>query len=164
MNCLKEWKPINEFLEVSSDGEIKSHGKIIQGAICSNGYKQIHVSNKGQSERHFVHRLVAEAFIPNPDKLPVVNHIDGNKQNNAMTNLEWCDYSYNLKHAYKMNLRSAAGESNNMHKLKESEVLEIRQSYVKRSHERNSYNLAKKFGVSPKTIQNIVNGKSWKTI
>lgn len=54
------------------------------------------------SHRFFVHRLVASAFIPNPNNLPQVNHIDGNKQNNHYTNLEWCDQSYNVLHSYRV--------------------------------------------------------------
>lgn len=164
MNCLKAWKTINTFIEVSEDGDVKSHGRIIKGEICRNGYRRIHVQHDGNDMKFLVHRLVAEAFIPNPEQLPVVNHIDGNKLNNAVDNLEWCDYSDNLKHAYRTKLRSANGESNNMHKLTAAEVQEIRRIYVKRSHGMNSYDLAKKFGVAPKTIQNIVNGKAWKTI
>lgn len=160
MSCLKK---INSFIEVSSDGAILSHGKIVKGEICKNGYKRIHVSDGGIQYRCLVHRLVAEAFIPNPENLPCVNHKDGNKLNNSVDNLEWCSYSQNNKHAFDVGLRSAKGEDNGYAKLTESQVKEIRESYIKGKHtENNSNGLAKKYGVSPKTILDIVNYKNWK--
>ena len=163
MNFSKEWKTFNSFIEVSEDGEIKSHGKMIKGEITRNGYIRIHVSNCGHSERYLVHRIVAEVFLPNPQRFPVVNHIDGNKQNNRVSNLEWCSYSKNLIHAYKNKLRSCDGEKNHRAKLTEIEVKEIRSTYIKGKHcENNAYQLAKRYDVSPKTILNIVKHESWK--
>ena len=68
------------------------------------GYKcvQLHINGKYKWEK--AHRLVAMAFVPNPENKPQVNHIDGNKSNNNVLNLEWCNQSYNTKHAYKNNL------------------------------------------------------------
>lgn len=82
---------------VSSDGKIIGKmGKIITGHITTKGY--VRISN-GKTKK-FLHRLIAETFIPNPHNYPQINHIDGNKQNNNVTNLEWCDNSYNQKHSY----------------------------------------------------------------
>ena len=61
----------------------------------SNGYSYVTLSNKGHTKRCRVHRLVAKAFIPNPDDLPCINHKDENKTNNNINNLEWCTYYYN---------------------------------------------------------------------
>lgn len=75
--------------------ELNSKGyPTIKAAKTINGNRIVH--------RFFVHRLVATAFIPNPNNLPQVNHIDGNKQNSHYTNLEWCDQSYNSLHSYRV--------------------------------------------------------------
>lgn len=64
-----------------------------------NGYYQVKFSVGGLTQMHYVHRLVCEAFNPNPHNLPVINHIDEDKTNNAAGNLEWCTHSHNVKHS-----------------------------------------------------------------
>lgn len=66
------------------------------------GYKQIQLVKNGIKKMYLVHRLVAQSFIPNPNNYPIVNHIDENKANNIVENLEWCTNSYNVK-AYTKN-------------------------------------------------------------
>ena len=157
-----KWVKINDFLEVSNFGEVKSHGKIIKGEITSGGYCRVHISHKGVQYKFLVHRLVAEAFILNPKHLPEVNHIDGNKQNNSVDNLEWCTRSQNTSHAFKTGLRNYNGCKNPHSKLTQSDVETIRRIYVRGKHcENNSYGLAKRYNVSPKTIQNVVNGNHY---
>ena len=158
---MAEWKKYNEYIEVSSDGNVKSHGKLIKGESCTNGYIRIHVSHNGITQKHLLHRIVAQAFIPNPHNLPVVNHIDGNKHNNAVENLEWCTYGENLKHAYRNNLRSAVGENNNASKLTTEKVNYIRNNYIKGSREFGFAALARKFGVNAKTVENAYKGMTW---
>ena len=76
---------------------------MLKGSIGENGYKYYRLSKDNHKKMFYAHRLVAEYFIPNPDNLPVVNHIDGNKLNNNVNNLEWVSYSENTKHWHENN-------------------------------------------------------------
>ena len=78
--------------------------KVMQGSISEHGYRYYRLSKDGKKKMFYGHRLVAEAFIPNPDNLPVINHIDGNKLNNSVTNLEWVSYSENVEKAHQTGL------------------------------------------------------------
>lgn len=106
------WKPILGYegiYEVSSFGRIKSlkrrskedkneRGLILKQKKTKAGYYIISLHNQGKEKFFFVHRLVAQAFIPNPENLPIINHIDENKSNNCVENLEWCDQCYNINY------------------------------------------------------------------
>lgn len=78
---------------------------ILKQHISTHGYKYVVLSKFNKREHCFIHRIFAIMFIPNPLNLPWVNHIDGNKLNNNIENLEWCNPSHNIKHAYDNNLR-----------------------------------------------------------
>lgn len=80
-------------------------GDEIKQSVTNRGYKRITLSISGKEERWSVHRLVALLFVPNPEQKPQVNHIDGNKENNDASNLEWCTASENNKHAIRTGLR-----------------------------------------------------------
>ena len=103
------WKDIYEEYQISNLGRIKSlkwgKERILTPRKNFKGYMQIHIRVNGKDKVIKVHRLVAEAFIPNPDNKPQVNHIDGNKENNTSLNLEWCTNSENQLHAYKNGLQ-----------------------------------------------------------
>lgn len=82
--------------KVSSMGRVLGKRNTILHQTQSNcGYRIVHLSEHGKSRWYSVHRLVAEAFIPNPDNLPCVNHKDEVKSNNNVDNLEWCTWEYN---------------------------------------------------------------------
>ena len=110
----EQWKPIQEFngeYEVSNIGRVRSMkryygivGRIMPQTIQRKGYYAVtfHMNNKAYCRK--VHRLVIEAFKPNPDNLPCINHIDGNKLNNRIENLEWCTYQQNMQHAVRTGL------------------------------------------------------------
>ncbi len=65
--------------------------------VVRNGYLSVSLSKENKLKQKNIHRLVAEAFLPNPFNLPVINHIDENKKNNMVSNLEWCSCAYNTK-------------------------------------------------------------------
>lgn len=99
------WMAINGFdglYEVSSLGRIKSlrRNKITPQQKQNGGYLLVHLHNKGYRKACTVHRLVAMAFIPNPNNKGQVNHIDGNKQNNKVANLQWVTGKENMRHAF----------------------------------------------------------------
>ena len=100
----EEWKNVvydgvnYEGYQVSNTGEIRSlkTGKILKQEKTNNGYLLTNLYKNGKRKKLLVHRLVAEAFIPNPLNLPEVNHKSENKQDNRVENVEYCDSSYNI--------------------------------------------------------------------
>ena len=101
-------KPIKGFeglYEVDDNGNIYatrrqgSAGGIVKAVVSTGGYARVKLSALGRRPTFLVHRIVAETFIPNPKNYPCVNHKDGDKRNNRVENLEWCNYSQNMKHA-----------------------------------------------------------------
>lgn len=108
---MERWRVVekNTDYEVSDRGRIRksnSH-RVLSFYIARTGYPVIGLWNKDRKRRtkYTIHRLVASAFLDNPNGWPCVNHIDGNKENNNIDNLEWCSYSRNNKHAYDMRLK-----------------------------------------------------------
>lgn len=104
------WKPIKNFedlYEISNLGRVKSlprsttNGCIIKTHL-TKGYETTHICKNGKHYDVKIHRLVAEAFIDNPNNLPEVNHKDENKLNNAVDNLEWCNSSYNRNYGTRL--------------------------------------------------------------
>lgn len=87
---------------VSTDGSVKSKFKTLKPIICKNGYCYVNLTNKGKRTQALVHRLVAEHFIPNTTNERTVNHKNGIKTDNSVENLEWCSYSENLTHRYRV--------------------------------------------------------------
>jgi len=82
----------------------KTKERIMSQCICHKGYHRVRLNLNGTGKNKTIHRLIAEAFIPNLYNLPMVNHIDGNKSNNAISNLEWCTAKNNSEHARDNNL------------------------------------------------------------
>lgn len=99
----EQWKEIAGFpkYRVSNTGEIRSEysNSILIPFETNSGYLQVHLSEGGKRFKRYIHRLVAEAFVPNPDAKPHVNHIDGNRHNNSFDNIEWCTRSENINHS-----------------------------------------------------------------
>ena len=90
---------------VYKDGrEYNYPSKVMKNQKVSTGYRSVTLYRVNGKKQYYVHRLVAETFIPNPNNLSDVNHKDGCKTNNILSNLEWCSHSDNQKHAYKNGL------------------------------------------------------------
>lgn len=121
------WKEIEGYAglyEVSNWGNIRSlkFGRKLNPAVNSSGYKLISLSKEGKSKSFSVHRLVAEAFIPNSNNYPCINHKDENKTNNHVGNLEWCTQKYNCNYGnYNKKLSEAMKTSDVMKNKKLSE-------------------------------------------
>lgn len=102
---LSNFKPIENYEDlylVNKDGQIysKKRNKLLSPGKSTNGYLYVVLCKNGEKKNFKVHRLVAMTFLDNPNNLPQINHIDGNKSNNHISNLEWCTASQNLKHAF----------------------------------------------------------------
>lgn len=173
------WRPVVGYeglYEVSNCGRVRSVSRtvkcgakqrmvserILKPSISNAGYHTVGLSKNGVSATSRVHRLVAMAFVPNPDGKSEVNHIDGNPRNNTPSNLEWCTHSENMLHAYAVLGRERMwGERTGTSVLTECSVKSIRQEKELGASDRA---LAKKHGVDPSTINLIVNRKIWRHI
>lgn len=123
--------------------------------ITNRGYRYIQVGGK----RYLVHRLVAEAYIQNPENKRCVNHIDENKLNNSISNLEWVTHSENMKHFYRNKTYKLSGENNCNAKLSPTDVGVILKLL---GADEPATKIAKYFEVGHTTIYNIKLGKSYK--
>ena len=101
-----KFEEIDKLYLVTEDGKVINRitKKVKKTYLSKNGYERVTLWNKGKQYKMSIHRLVATKYIPNLKNLPQVNHKDGNKTNNSVSNLEWCTQSENMKHAYKNNL------------------------------------------------------------
>lgn len=144
---------INDY-EITRDGQVinKHTGRILKPQPNGKGYLRVSISKK----LCFVHRLVAEKYIPNPNNLPQVNHKDGNKLNNNVDNLEWVDNQENRDHAVLTGLH-LSGEAIKTAKLNWEKV-----EYIRSHLEIPNKDFAEKYGVSARTIADVKNYKTWK--
>jgi HNH endonuclease/NUMOD4 motif len=140
-------------------------GHILRLQLDAHGYFAVNLWRDGRARRFLVHRLVAAAFLgPEPPGYEV-NHRDGVKTNCQLSNLEYSTRSQNGQHAYRIGLNrphAPKGERHGNAKLTGSDVLEIRRLY--RPGEYETPRLAREFGVNVKTINQIVNRKTWRHI
>ena len=107
--------------EITTDGEVYRNGRQLKSWDNGRGYLILRIGEKTKA----VHRLVAEVFLRQVEGLTEVNHKDGDKKNNHVSNLEWCSRSQNIQHAYDNELRSAKGENNARATTTEETVREI---------------------------------------
>ena len=162
---VEEWKDYIYNYQVSNHGNIRNKitGKILKTNKTGRGYVSVTVSLGSSNNKQCIkiHRAVAELFIPNPNNLPQVNHKNGNKDCNKYWNLEWCDNSYNMTHAYNSGLhKKYTGSENHNAKLTQVDVDFIKKNYIPRDINYGIRALSRKYGVNKETIRRIVIGKT----
>jgi hypothetical protein len=175
----EKWKDIEDYegrYQVSSHGRVKSLARVVNShpktrklkdkirKLSTNryGYSYISLKKDGKLKALAIHRLVAIAFIQNPENKPCVNHLNGIKADNNISNLEWVTYSENTIHAHQNNLvNHPCGEKCHSSKLKTSDVLKIRELFTKGATQRE---LAELYKVTHQNIHLIVRRKSWENI
>lgn len=172
---MEEWRDIKGYeglYQISSLGEVKSVERISpQGHrlkerirktyIDRYGYRAINLCKNGVITKYDIHRLVAIAFIPNPEEKPQVNHIDGNKLNNCVENLEWNTCSENISHAFRTGIKKPFhihryGESNSNCKVKDDDIKSLINDF-KSGMRRDD--LILKYGIGKTQMYRIVNGE-----
>jgi len=178
MENIEIWKEIKDYeglYMISNLGRVKSLSKVVFMEVNNSFFnsKESILSQSKNPKGYFftgltdlkirknktTHRLVAIAFIPNPENKPCVNHIDGDKTNNNDWNLEWCTYSENTIHAYKIGLKKAIqGSNHSRSKITDDEVLIIRDSNLTQRE------LSIIYKVHQTTISLIKTKKNWKHI
>jgi len=138
-------------------GMRKDGGKFLNQYTVKSGHLRVYLMGKVMQ----THRAVALAYLPNPAQFPFINHVDGNPANNHLRNLEWCDARHNAKHAFGLGLAKVPpqkGGANSNAKLAEEQVKAIR---VQHAISGNCSAIARAYGVSPKTVNDIVRRKNW---
>lgn len=173
---MEKWKDIDKYkgyYQISNKGRVRSLDRIVNNRYGkrvvksrqmkvfkdSYGYGVVSLCKNGKTEMTRVHRLIAEVFIPNPENKPCINHKNGIKYDNRMSNIEWCTYKENNNHAIKNGLNNQKGELHNGSILTKDDVIRIRSIYGKGGNTLRS--LAKDYGVNFTTIQAVVSKRSW---
>jgi len=159
---MKDIKGYEGRYAVTKNGHIYSYYAkgLLSPKTDKDGYLGVCLQKEGKKKYFQVHRLVAITYLDNPKKLPTVNHIDGNKSNNSLSNLEWNTIADNIKHAHLTNLRCHRGSKNQRSKLKDRDIREIRELL----RNEKPADIADFYGVVPGTIYHIKNNKNWRHV
>jgi hypothetical protein len=156
--------PIKDFegiYTINRKGEISSRyfkNKILKHVVDGQGYYMINLWKNKKPKSVRAHRILAKTFLPNPENKTYVNHIDGNKLNNDLSNLEWSTPSENMQHAYDTGLnKGPRGELSGHHKLTNSDIEFIRAN----KGVLTGMQLADKFSIRRKHVYKIQSRKAW---
>lgn len=159
----EQWKDIDDYedYQISSSGNVistkRGNRRQLVPFLNTKGYLFVNLCKNGKKKNFFIHRLVARAFLPNPENKTDVNHLDGNPLNNHLENLEWATRKENMQHAYAIGLAHQGSDRSDA-KLNNSQVIFIRENLYSLSCDE----LAKKFNVSKSAIIKIQLGKTYK--
>lgn len=130
--------------------------------VLIKGYPSVQVRKNGKHSSVYLHRALAKLFIPNPEGKPCINHIDGNKANFDLSNLEWCTHQENMRHAFATGLavprELGAGEMSPAAKLNNAKVAEIKRRLARGE---GTTGIARQYGVRAGTIDHIRAGRTW---
>jgi hypothetical protein len=155
---------------IREDGLITSRfGRPVAPQAAKNGYVRVELWRDGKGKKYLLHRLLAEAFIPNPADKPCVNHIDGDKANNALSNLEWVTQSENQRHAYANGLQVGFKKSGPIGQAHKAALCGSRWKHETHRYRLdgvefdNLWDAAAHFGVSRQTILNRCKSERWPT-
>jgi len=159
------WKQIPDYPNyfVNQEGQIKAMTRkgttLLRPSFTSKGYAVVSLCKHGKSKSHLVHRVVATTLLLNPNNLPQVNHISGDKTDNSVTNLEWCTQEYNAYHRTHIIKTQVRGADVHTSKLSPKLVAKIKQEYNKTGITQTE--IGRRYGISQQQVSHIVNGKSW---
>lgn len=143
---------VGRYVAQRQGGRQLRRGRIIQGAINRMGYVQLVLCKDGGQKSREVHRLVAQAFVPNPNNLPCVNHKDADKTNNAVSNLEWCTQRENVRHAIR-------------HKTRQTIPAEtIRLVHERHANGEPAASIARSLSLPYKTVLRLTDGNEWRHV
>ncbi len=174
---MEEWKEIEGYegyYEVSSLGRVRSIPRAIErsdGVILNLksrirktvfnywGYERVPLALNCKKKTYSVHRLVAKTFLANTKNKKEVNHIDGNKANNCVENLEWSTRKENQLHACSLNPGVNKGSRNSRAKLTEHDLIKIKE--LREQHSYTHKKLGEMFGVGESTISMFLRGQTW---
>lgn len=158
MEIFKEIEGYENY-QISNLGNVKSlnykrtgKDKILKPIKDKKGYLMVNLCKQAKSKTYKIHRLVAQAFLPNQNNLPQVNHKDEDKQNNAASNLEWCTNKYNSNYGTR---NQRVGKSNINHTKRSKQVLCVENGVIYPS----TMELQRQLGLPQQNISHCCNGK-----
>lgn len=153
-------KTVKKTVRTKSNGRHPRKERILNPTINQKGYYHTSLHREASVKWFTIHRLVAQAFIPNPENKPQVNHIDSTPLNNNVENLEWCTHGENMKHGFLYGRKTQKGEKNNQAKITREIAEKVRELYAEGNL--TQWQVGEVFGLARCHIKDITTYKIWK--